>query len=1030
MKRLLLPGLMGLCLLPPAAGAADALYLNTGTVNTPQVDAITFVNKGLFQAFSTLPYETQDTLNFTNTVGTFSGSGTMIGSSGFRFNTDSSVNGVRKMASSFFNDNGAVVQAEDSAAVFFFTCEVAPVGPSHLIVSATNIVVKSGSAGSPKASLIVGANGEMELTGKSLDVSRSGLEVLPVWDEGLNQFIVGPTNFSPDIAIYDLYWGRTNFTMDMPLNSGALWNGVVARAQGGPFPDVMPGGDPGFALAYPAADSYINHLPGSTGTITLTNKNGKTTDVTISTNITKAAVFVGPSSGMGVSIGFSGPAANGFDIASALLSVQVTNVVTARMEPAYIFVEDRLASGGPNSTGILTSVIGCPPFTTSRPANYFVARSPFFVGGSGNNGYPDPEFFLSSSLGVTDTNVIADAVTNSIIPGGEYSSYGAFADNAVTRPPPVAAGTVTNIPGRIHISSDSLDLSRTRLRGEGEIIIQTSHLISSSNAVVDCENLSFNLASTNGNLRVQNLSKDTSTRFRGELRLWSAVWSNVAIVLLQNYSIDSNGLATLAPVTNSVTISYHTLMVDATGLGAFDLPVSVFGFTSHSTNVFINDNMSVVESLLVDGKSLTIDGSLTIPGIVPVVNPIVGFPPPGSPLEDWRATNAPTLLYLTNHGSLSIANEAHFGDDRAAPYSAFVNTGTVSAASIALNSTYFENRGTMVTAGQLLMQFGSGLLQNGSSTSGGDSQFLAGNVKFNQYQMTVNGGLYLRATNALYDAGGGSGNVFTMQNGFNLQSKPPTGDLLGTTFASVAPDVPSVEIDHTWAGADRGATVAGYSNNTALGELVLSSQSTDPFFYFSGTGAQNGLYLDLLDLSALGTNYLNQMAIDPSLVIYFAAARLGFTPPPTNGVPQQPEEYLNGQFGGHLRWVRDFAGPNSSVAVISNGVSILVNRALRYSLIIDSDGDGIANGADFYPFDTRPVARLAVAQPPPTAVLSWNAIAHKVYWVQASSNSFSPNWQTVMYYTNNASTNGPVTVHIPLPPGSLRQFYRVGTTAP
>ena len=117
------------------------------------------------------------------------------------------------------------------------------------------------------------------------------------------------------------------------------------------------------------------------------------------------------------------------------------------------------------------------------------------------------------------------------------------------------------------------------------------------------------------------------------------------------------------------------------------------------------------------------------------------------------------------------------------------------------------------------------------------------------------------------------------------------------------------------------------------------------------------------------------------------------------------------------------------MAVISNGVSILVNRALRNSLIIDSDGDGIANGADFYPFDTRPVAKLSVAQPPLTAVLSWNAIAHKVYSVQATTNLIPQNWQTLMYYTNSASTNAPVTVQIPVPPGSLRQFYRVRTTA-
>src|SRR5260221_5758195 len=282
MKRFLLFGLMGLSLLPPAALAADALYLNSGTVNTPQVDAITFINKGLFQAFSTAPYETQDTLYFTNTVGTFSGSGTMIGSPGFRFNTDSSVNGRRTMASSFFNDNGAVVQAQDASLFGAFFCISAPVGPSHLIVLATNITVKSGSSGSPKASLIVGANGEMELTGKNVDLSRSGLESLQVVDEpqGTGN---GVTNFNPDIAIYDLYWGRTNFNMNFPLFSGALWDGITAQAQGGPFPEVQPGGDPGFLLFGPSADSYINILPSSIATIVITNNDGSSNTVMFST---------------------------------------------------------------------------------------------------------------------------------------------------------------------------------------------------------------------------------------------------------------------------------------------------------------------------------------------------------------------------------------------------------------------------------------------------------------------------------------------------------------------------------------------------------------------------------------------------------------------------------------------------------------------------------------------------------------------------------------------------------------------------
>ena len=1039
MKRLLLFGLLGLSLLPGASKAADAKYENLGTVFNPQVDAVVFVNKGLFQASTAGPYETWDTRYFTNTVGTFFGSGTMDGTPGFRFSTTSSLNGMRTMASSFFNDNGAVVQANDGPRPYLYGCAMAPVGPSHLIVWASNITVKAGSSGSPKASLVVGANGEMELTGKNVDLSRSGIEVLPVWSETVGSG-AGETNFSPDIAISDLYWGRTNYDKDHPLFSARLWNGSTARAQGSRG-DVRPYGGPGFTIANPEADSYINVFPESLASIVVTNKDGTSNTVSFYTNMTKGAVFVGLGPGMALQQGFAGPNLAGYNSAAVLLAVQVSNAVTSRMEPAYLYVEDNLAYGGLGTTGMLTSIIGCPSYTTSRPANYYIDRGAYSGGSlanigysAGNNGYPTNDFFLSSGARQFLAGVMGDAVTNSVVEAGEYASYSAFADNVVTRPPPVAGGTVTNIPGRIRILADTLDMSRTRMRAEGEITIQSAHLISSSNAVVDCEHLSFNLASTNGNLKIQNLSPDTVNRFRGQIRVWSAIWSNTAVLMLTNYNVDSNGVAALEPLTNTITISFHTMMLDASELGVWQLPVTVHGFTSHSTNVLISDNMSVAESLLIDGRSLTIEGGLTLRGVVPVVNPILGYAPPGVPLQDWTSANAPTLLYLTNRGTFSIASIAHFGDDRTTPYSTFVNTGTVSAQSILLKSVYFENRGALTTDVFLSMQCGSGLLEGGSSTSGGSSQFLSGSLKFNKYQMTVNGTLDLLVTNALYDAGGASGNEFIVQNGFNLQSKPTTGDLLGTTIETVAPANYAVGIDHTWAGANRGAITAGYTNNTALGKLVVSSQSPYPYFYFSGTGNNNGMYVDQLDLSDLGTNYQNLVAIDPTLVIYFASAKVGFTPPPTNGVPQQPEEYLDGQFDSRLRWVRDFAGPNSSVAVVSNGVSISVNRALRNSKIIDSNGNGVPNYYDPYPFSASGVALTASLLKGNTPaisamVVSWTAKAKAVYQVEYSSNPALNNWQPLVRYTNSATTNRVVSVtDTNAASGAVRRFYRVGFT--
>jgi len=302
--------------------------------------------------------------------------------------------------------------------------------------------------------------------------------------------------------------------------------------------------------------------------------------------------------------------------------------------------------------------------------------------------------------------------------------------------------------------------------------------------------------------------------------------------------------------------------------------------------------------------------------------------------------------------------------------------------------------------------------------------------------MTVNGTLNFTVSDSLSDAGGTSGDSFTVFDGFNLFAKPNVGDLLGTAFITTAPRVPSVELDHSWAGEDRGVSSSGFNNNVAMGKLTLTAQSPDPFFFFAGATGQNGLYVDLLDLSALGTKYTNWMAIDPSLTIYYAAARLGFTPPPNgSGIPQQPEEYLDGQFGGHLRWVSSFAGPNSSVIVLINGVPTPVNSALRFSKIIDSDGDGIPNFYDPTPFggfslSASLVGGLKSDNSASNAVgVSWFALSNKVYTVEYATNLVHPTWNLLLKYTNNAPTNRNVTVlDTNAPAIGVRRFYRVGYT--
>jgi hypothetical protein len=263
--------------------------------------------------------------------------------------------------------------------------------------------------------------------------------------------------------------------------------------------------------------------------------------------------------------------------------------------------------------------------------------------------------------------------------------------------------------------------------------------------------------------------------------------------------------------------------------------------------------------------------------------------------------------------------------------------------------------------------------------------------------------------------------------------KPQTGDLLGTTLQSTAPV--NAQVDHTWAGVDRGVSAAGYSNNVAVGKLVLIPGPNEavfpPLFFFTGTGVSNAIYVDYLDLSHLA-DYANELAIDQNMMLYYAAAKLGFTPPPNSaGIAQEPEEYLDGQFGGRLRWVSSFAGPNSSVAVVSNGVSILVNSALRFSKIIDSNDNGIPNYYDPYPFNTpAPVLTVSLVQtnvPPSKALaISWNAWPNIAYQVEFATN-LPANWQQLLKYTNNTTTNIVVTIlDTNTPAKATEGLYRVG----
>ena len=216
MKKYFLPLILALGLPWGLRAGPIPLYENFGTVtNVPQIDAVAFANYGEFDVFSSLPYDTQNTLYFTNRS-------VMSGIPGFRFDYVKD-DGSRHPAANFVNYPGASIFAASQnlafsfggGAGFFFGGSLE--NPA-LITAATNIA--------NHGLLSVGSAGLLRLSGQNLDLLRGGLEVVPAsmlyqgfCSPGGSPFLTS-TNFLPDPGVYDLYWYLTNQVFFVGNNLG------------------------------------------------------------------------------------------------------------------------------------------------------------------------------------------------------------------------------------------------------------------------------------------------------------------------------------------------------------------------------------------------------------------------------------------------------------------------------------------------------------------------------------------------------------------------------------------------------------------------------------------------------------------------------------------------------------------------------------------------------------------------------------------------------------------------------------------
>lgn len=568
------------------------------------------------------------------------------------------------------------------------------------------------------------------------------------------------------------------------------------------------------------------------------------------------------------------------------------------------------------------------------------------------------------------------------------------------------SGALTNLPGRIYITgTKDLNLALAQITGGNYLsLTATNQFDGSPGAHIVSPYSDINIGVTNGFLTVSNLLEASIPNWSGTIQAWSARWLYT----------DANG-------TN---YDYRVLLVNSQ-----ISPISasqVQDLILHGTNTVISDVLNVFRTLSMDAQSLT----LTTNGYGVGAGSPDGELNYGPSVGALGASQIPNLRWLTNNGAIRIANLATFGSSSAV-YGAFINNSLLSDSGTTLWTTNFVNAGTITNgSGSFLLQSQTTTLTNSSIFAGASISITANNLLASNTVLRAGQSFTLQVTNLLTDTGVTSSNFWLVGStngnggaGFILTNKPLTGDLLGTTISNYVPAIKAVA--NVWAGQDRGVSAAGYTNNVALGRLILDALSSSSQFKFSGIGASNALYVDYLELRDSATNFdgsgnLSVLNLNTNFVIYYAQAMMnGFS----------VAEKINHKNGNRLRWVPMYAGYFSSTNLVyTNGASITTNTfnaALVQSQNIDSDGDGTVNASDPTPIFVPSSLNFSLTVtnlPPLTALIKWQTLAGSTNTLYYRTNLTAANWLVLTNFV--APSSSPVTVFDPVNL-TIPHFYRI-----
>ncbi|MEI7729265.1 MAG: hypothetical protein WCO56_06820 [Verrucomicrobiota bacterium] len=964
-----------------------AIYVNQANLDTtvgigatvpPQVDATVFVNQALFSVSDSLVYETQNTRFYTNEA-----SGLMFGYPGFNFMykpyNPKALNNVRLPASWVVN-RGDIYSS------------------THFFINATNVV--------NRGILSVGQAGMLQLLGKNVDLSFSGLRAglnpaaaITSGGDGLNMDYV--RSYFNVNGVTDYYWASgtnnaqiTNAARQLRLGQAIINNfdtpytmspqhQVLYSNRGIPLWATVPAVNYGGYTAY----VYQNYL--GVGDQPVTHV------VYLPTNLPPELV---------VDVRFAQDyLAGGVGGTMPIVRIGVTNYdnVLQRVVTNSLFLMDH--STVMTNSATYRNWQG----TTRRPQAFELTDATYYYGQVFD--FFDPADAALSGANF-DSRILFPRGASNVI-NTTYNAYSALIGDTGT-----IGSNVSNSPGRIEIVADQLNANQTRMRAEQFISLTTTNLVSNVLPDMDAPVINFDITTTNSLLLVSNFVRPSISRLAGQVWMYSTVWTNASMIAP-------------AVATNEMI---HVLIVDVSML--LNQQIKIDRLKLHAKNIDIHDTLNVNTSLLLDADGLRFSSNLP-------VNASLTLPTQLS----WAPTNFPRLFHLTNEGNILLStnttaffysqvmtntnsaflqlaarrptvNRGLLTNQVTVPYLDLINRGTIIGGThLVYASNLFNSGNWTAAAGTIDFNAQNALFTGGLLWASSDIQY-RGRV-WQLYNSTVQAGQGLRGalvfsvTNQLSDTGPAANNSWQCSDGFRMYVKPVLGDLLGTKILTQARQ--DSEAVHIWAGQDRGNTAAGYSNNVALGHLVLDGGLRGRFT-FRGLNVRNALYVDNLEFVNGATNWMTpgalaNLAIDPNLTIYFATANV----PPTK---------LNGKLGGRLKWASAYAGPASGTNIFGT----LRNYYVATDPYFDSNGNGIPNFLELQagkdPWDIQ----RNIVYSGTTVTLSWTAASNAVCQVLYTTNLTTGTWPALTNFTATVSGRQSVVDAVHTPP----RYYQINVVAP